>query len=108
MDKFATINKSNWRDFLNSKICFVTFARSDCKQCEIFESEVLESDIWGSIAMGKVFLDIPGLAEFKMEYPWISHIDILPFNVIFSKGEPVESWSGRDIEVLKKRLEREP
>ncbi len=98
------LNISNWRSFLDSKLCFVTFARSDCKQCDMFETEIQESNNCDIIPMGRVLLDIPGLAEFKMEYPWISKIDILPFNAIFAKGEIIDSWSGRDIRVLEKRL----
>ncbi|MCH2434922.1 MAG: hypothetical protein MK197_01345 [Candidatus Poseidoniaceae archaeon] len=48
----------------------------------------------------------PGLAELKMEHRWISNIDILPFNTIFSNGKMLESWSGSSIEKLNSKLKK--
>ena len=46
-----------------------------------------------------------GLGKIKIENPWISQIDILPFNVLFINGELRENWSGanedRLIQIIK-------
>jgi len=41
-----------------------------------------------------------GLGKIKIENPWISHIDTLPFNVLFVDGKLHENWSGAKQERL--------
>ena len=73
-------------------------------QCEDLESEINSSNYFEEITMCKVVLDDAGLAQMKMEQNWISNIDILPFNTIFSKGKMLESWSGKGIERMKSKM----
>ena len=57
-----------------------------------------------TIEMCKVVLSDSGLADLKMEHTWISNIDILPFNTIFSNGKMLESWSGSSIEKFNSKM----
>ena len=70
------------------------------------ETDINLSENETAIEMCKVVLSDPGLAELKMEHTWISNIDILPFNTIFSDGKMLESWSGSSIEKFNSKLER--
>ncbi len=82
------------------------FSKNDCEQCEHLESEINSSKNLHSLEMCKVVLSDSGLAELKMEHNWISNIDILPFNGIFSNGKMIESWSGSSIEKFNSKLKK--
>ena len=68
--------------------------------------ELKSSDLFQEISMCKVVLDDPGLSEMKMNYSWISNIDILPFNVVLSNGKLIEYWSGNGLNRLNNRLKK--
>ncbi len=82
------------------------FSKKDCEQCQQLESDINLSENATAIEMCKVVLSDPGLAELKMEHSWISNIDILPFNTIFSNGKMLDSWSGSDIEKFDSKLKK--
>ena len=82
------------------------FSKNDCEQCEQLESEINSSENLHSLEMCKVVLSDLGLAELKMEHRWISNIDNLPFNTIFSNGKMLESWSGKSIERLNSKMKK--
>ena len=68
------------------------FSKSDCEQCKILETSLEKVNLNREILMTKLVLDTPGFAELKQKYSWISNIDVLPYNAIFSKGRLIESW----------------
>ena len=80
------------------------FSKSNCKQCIILEESIKEINIEQETSLTKLILDTPGFAELKRNYPWISRIDTLPYNALFSKGKLIESWSGSSIETLQNKL----
>lgn len=55
---------------------------------------------------GKLILETPGLGRFKIAHPWVSEIDVLPFNAIYVDGERVKEWAGSNISRLTNRLNR--
>ena len=80
------------------------FSIKECEQCEQLELEIISSENVHSIEMCKVVLSDSGLADLKIEHNWISNIDVLPFNTIFSNGKMLESWSGRSIEKFNSKM----
>ena len=82
------------------------FSKKDCEQCQQLESDINMSENTTLIEMCKVVLSDSGLAELKMEHSWISNIDILPFNTIFSNGKMLDSWSGSSIERFNSKLKK--
>ena len=98
------LNSSNWNDFFNKNYCYVMFTKSDCDQCKILEKRISSASFEKQINLAKLTLDKPGFAELKQNYPWISRIDTLPFNAIFSEGKLIDSWSGSSFETLQNKL----
>ena len=98
------LDGSNWMEFFNKNYCFVMFTKSDCEQCKILEKHIATTNFETPIPLAKLMLDRPGFAELKQSQPWISRIDTLPFNTIFSAGKMVESWSGSSFETLQNKL----
>ena len=82
------------------------FSKKDCEQCQQLESDIKLSENTTPMEMCKVVLNDSGLAELKMEHSWISNIDILPFNTVFSNGKVLESWSGSSIERFNSKLKK--
>ena len=106
MSKLNRINSSNWKDFFNLEFVYIMFTKKDCEQCQQLETYIILSENETAVEMCKVVLSDPGLAELKMEHTWISNIDILPFNTIFSNGKMLESWSGSSIEKFNLKLKK--
>lgn len=98
------LDSSNWIDFFNKKYCYVMFTKSDCEQCKILEKQIVVTPFEEQIPLAKLTLDTPGFSELKQNYPWISRIDTLPFNTIFSEGKLVDSWSGSSFQTLQIKL----
>ena len=82
------------------------FSKKGCEQCEQLEAEINLIENSYSIRMCKFVLSDSGLAELKIEHSWISNIDILPFNTIFSNGKMLDSWSGSSIERFNLKLKK--
>lgn len=82
------------------------FSKKGCEQCEQLEAGINLIENSYSTRMCKVVLSDSGLAELKMEHSWISNIDILPFNTIFSNGKMLDSWSGSSIERFNLKLKK--
>ena len=98
------LNSSNWNDFFNKNYCYVMFTKSDCDQCKILEKRISSASFEKQINLAKLTLDKPGFADLKQTYTWISRIDTLPFNTIFSEGNLIDSWSGSSFETLQNKL----
>ena len=98
------LDGSNWMKFFNKNYCFVMFTKSDCEQCKILEKLIITSNFESPIPMTKLMLDRHGFAELKQSHSWISRIDTLPFNTIFSEGKLIDSWSGSSFETLQYKL----
>ncbi len=80
------------------------FSKSNCEQCEILEERINKINIEKETSLAKLTLDTPGFAELKQSYPWISRIDTLPFNAIFSEGKLIDSWSGSSLETFQNKI----
>ena len=104
MANLFLLNGSNWKEFFNRKICFVMFSKTSCEHCEMLERSINGQDFNQKITMTKLQLDTPGFSELKQTHPWISRIDTLPFNTVFSEGQLIDSWSGSNFETLLDRL----
>jgi hypothetical protein len=46
------------------------------------------------------------MGRFKIAQPWVSEVDILPYNAIYINGERVKDWAGGKLSRLQNRLER--
>ncbi len=51
-----------------------------------------------------MYLDRPGLIDFKRGNPWLAEVDDLPFNLLYENGERRKSWPGGGVSRLVDRL----
>ena len=106
MSRLSRIDSSNWKQFFNLNLVYIMFSKKGCEQCDKLEVEINSSENQHSIEMCKVVLSDSGLANLKIEHNWISNIDVLPFNTVFSDGKMLESWSGSSIEKFNLKLKK--
>jgi len=100
------LNNSTWKEFLSSPVSVLILSKTDCQLCDKWFSELETYEIPENVRLGKLLLDSPGLAQFKIENEWVSNIDILPFNAIYVDGIVKKQWAGGGMERLQTRLNR--
>jgi len=72
--------------------------RPTCDDCIAFYAELAE---WTPSVPVDVFtldLTTEAGASFKHAHPWTAHIDYIPFNVLYVKGEVVGQWTGGGVD----------
>ena len=100
------LNNSTWKEFLSSPVSVLILSKTDCQLCDKWFSKLEAYEIPENVRLGKLLLDSPGLARFKIENEWVSNIDILPFNAIYVDGIVKKQWAGGGITRLQTRLNR--
>ncbi len=110
MSRIEVISRENWGEFLAAPAALLMLGKSDCKACAQWTEELnafLESDTqWTRVRFGKLELDKGGMGEFKKENTWISELDALPYNIIYTNGERAKEWLGSGVDRLVNRLQR--
>jgi len=79
--------------------------RPTCDDCQAYYARLAS---WTpSVPLDVLTLNLraPEGAAFSARYSWVKHIDYVPFNVLFVNGEPVDQWTGGDLERLESSLQ---
>ena len=110
MSRIETLDGKSWEEFVASDCAVLILAKTTCDNCSRWSDE-LESELEGrdelsNVRFGKLYLDKPGLIGFKKANPWIAQVDVLPYNVIYTKGEQRKTFAGSGFERLANRLRR--
>ena len=100
------LDGENWEDFFSAPIVVLILGKSGCSACEIWTSTLENWVIPEGVRLGKILLDVHGLGRFKIANPWVSEVDILPYNAIFINGELKKHWAGGGINRLQHRIDR--
>ncbi len=108
MARLETINGTNWREFLAAPRAVLILAKTTCAACAAWSEELtsfLEGDPrFADVRFGTMYLDRPGLIDFKRGNPWLAEVEDLPFNLLYVDGERRKSWPGGGIDRLVDRL----
>jgi hypothetical protein len=113
MPVLELIGGETWKDFIASEPASVlVLGKNDCENCNRWSAELTEflagadSADFEKIRFGKVDLKQRDLREFRLATPWLREVEVLPYNVIYVKGEPVKKFAGGGIDRLVNRLRR--
>jgi hypothetical protein len=102
------IDGGNWRDFIAAPLAVLMLGKSDCAACAAWTDELeqfLAGDgEWKHVRFGKMLLDQGGLIDFKRANPWLAEVDVLPYNLIYVRGEKVKEFPGGGTDRLVSRL----
>ena len=109
MAQIEQLETDSWESFLSAPLAVLILSKRECSSCITLIEEL---NTWMStgtaplnVRFGKIMLDDPGMASFKMAHPWISNIDIMPFTAVFVNGDRVSEWGGGQLSRLQNRLE---
>lgn len=108
-ERLETLDGQSWKALLDAPLSVMMIARSTCPSCKRWSEELtafLHSDQeFADVRFGKLELDQPGIEAFTGANPWlVTEVDVLPYNVIFSRGEPVKGFPGTGVQRLVNRL----
>jgi hypothetical protein len=110
--ELEAVGPENWESFIHSEPAAVLMlGKDDCEACGAWTEELRAflagaGDRFPGVRFGKMNLRQPGLLHYKKRSPWLAELDVLPYNVIYVKGEPVKQYAGGGIERLVNRLDR--
>jgi hypothetical protein len=109
MARLEIIDGTNWRELVAAPRAVLILAKTTCPACAAWSEELdafLGADArLGDVRFGKMYLDKPGLADFKRGNTWLAEVDDLPFNLLYEDGERRKSWAGGGVDRLLARLE---
>ena len=110
MERLEAIDGTNWETFLAAPSAVLMLGKTDCEHCIEFTAELkafLDNDQdYADVRFGKVLLDKGGLATFKRANPWLAEVDVLPYTLVYRRGERFAEFAGGGINRLKIRLAR--
>jgi len=81
------MNKDELNDFIKDEVCLVDFFATWCGPCKML-APVVEKLSESGVKCGK--MDIDDNAEVAMKYG----IEVIPYVVVFKKGQPVDKSIG--------------
>ena len=88
---YEELDDETWPEFVSQKEAVLILTRSNCENCGPFVEELVSKDF----PVGVIVLDKPGTVGFKAAYPRIAaEVSILPFSILFSRGEWLDSVMG--------------
>jgi hypothetical protein len=94
----ATIDDATIDEFLTHDLCTLIVASSTCNRCIAYIGDVqrlVERGALGETRVGVLMLDQPGVSRFMLENPELSGSQILPYTMLFRRGERIDGFSAQ-------------
>lgn len=104
ISEITSLSANDWSKELSSGQKLLLIGKSSCQACAEWKKDLSSWKRPDELIILEIKLDQSGFGNFKRENPWITEIQILPYNVIFNEGVIVERWSGKGIERLENKL----
>lgn len=101
-----TVDDGAWDKITGLKLSLILFGKSDCVNCKNLENQIVSDEEELPFCLAKLSLDTKGSSGIKMQNPWISSIDVLPFCALYRSGELIDSWSSYDFNSIKARVKQ--
>jgi hypothetical protein len=113
MPELLTIGPENWQMLLEAEpAALLVIGKHDCDNCNRWSAELTEflgsdeAEPFAAVRFGKVDLKQRGLTDFRKANPWLRDVNVLPYNVIYVKGERKKEFAGGGVDRLVNRLKR--
>ncbi|MDP6639967.1 MAG: hypothetical protein QGH90_02965 [Candidatus Poseidoniaceae archaeon] len=106
MSDLELVGPKEWQNFLAAPIAVLVLGKNGCVACEEWTEELQNYSPPENVRIGKILLDTKGLGRFKISHPWVSEVNVLPYNAIFVDGTKVKEWAGGGLTRLENRIAR--
>ena len=86
----------------------LVLAKDECDNCAAYEAEIRdlqEGGKLGDLVVGKMVLTRPGCRDFKRTNPWLRDLDVLPYTLLYTRGEKVDEFAASKGTYLLERAE---
>jgi hypothetical protein len=108
--RLEVVDGGSWEAFVGAALSVLVLGKSECEHCATYTDELhtfLGAEAaYPDVRFGKILLDRGGLASFKRANPWLAELDVLPYTLIYRRGEKVAEFAGGGVARLAARLER--
>lgn len=111
MNKIITITDHNLDVFIKAERLALILARSNCNRSILYLDEIqqlLENGALGGTTVGVLMLDQPGTSQFKRENLWLMSVDLLPYTLLYRRGQRIDGFAGSRGHILLDRARRVP
>ena len=102
------VTDANLQDVVDAQRGVLVLAKTDCGYCAGYEREILDlmdQGVLPEVVVGKMYLDKPGSGRFKKGNPWLLGLDVLPFTLLFSRGQQMDAFAASRASYLRERIE---
>jgi alkyl hydroperoxide reductase subunit AhpC len=90
-------------EVLEADRAILVLTKSDCGYCAAYQAGIeglLARDELDGLAVRKLVLDERGVVRFKRDNPWLAGVDVLPYTVLYRRGERIGGFAGSNAAYL--------
>ncbi len=103
------VNDQNLQEVVEAERAILVLTKSDCGHCVAYQAEIealLERGDMGGTVIGKMPLNQRGvIRDFKRNNPWLADLRVLPYTLLYSKGQRVDGFAASKGSYLLERIE---
>ena len=103
------VNDENLQEVVEAEQAILVLTKSDCGHCIAYQAEIealLERGDMGGTVIGKMPLNQRGvIRNFKRNNPWLADLRVLPYTLLYSKGQRVDGFAASKGSYLLERIE---
>jgi hypothetical protein len=103
------VTDQNLAPLMEAERAVLVLTKSDCGHCAAYQAEIealLERADMGGTVIGKMPLNQRGvIRDFKRNNPWLADLKVLPYTLLYSKGQRVDGFAASKGSYLLERIE---
>jgi peroxiredoxin (alkyl hydroperoxide reductase subunit C) len=103
----ARVTAETMAEVLAAERALLILAKGDCGHCAAYQAAIAEMLARGEledIAVRTLVLDERGARDFKRTNPWLAEVEVLPYTVLYRRGERIAGFAGSSAAFLRERL----
>lgn len=103
------VTDQNLGEVVEAERAVLVLTKTGCGHCAAYQAEIealLERGAMGGTVIGKMPLNQRGvIRDFKRNNPWLADLKVLPYTLLYSKGQRVDGFAASKGSYLLERIE---